>query len=82
MSDPFLLDEPMDALLSVSDVSSSTAYDRLHISDETGPLTLSSGDLVQFRLSRLPSDSGDTLNVNARVHGIEIFYNTTAATDN
>jgi hypothetical protein len=39
------------------------------------------GDLVQFQVNRTVADAGDTMAVDARLHGITIFYTTNAATD-
>jgi hypothetical protein len=36
---------------------------------------------VQFRISRVPADSLDTMTVVARLHGIQLYYNTNVGTD-
>jgi hypothetical protein len=39
------------------------------------------GDVVQFRVSRVTGNGSDTLDVDARLHGIVVFLTTNAATD-
>lgn len=39
------------------------------------------GDLVMFQVQRNPSDGSDTMAVDARLHGIVLFYTTDTATD-
>jgi len=39
------------------------------------------GDLIMFRISRNPADSGDNLAIDARLHGVQLFYTTNVATD-
>lgn len=67
-----------------TDVGGTT--DRLYHSDESTAVTIagtpSSGDLVVFEVSRVVADAGDTLAVNARLHGIVLFYTTEVNTDN
>ncbi len=57
--------------------------DKLYVSAESdGALNLSGasdGDLIIFKVQREPS--ADNLAIDARLHGIQIFYNTTAPTD-
>jgi hypothetical protein len=43
--------------------------------------TPAEGDLVVFRLIRNPADVLDTLAVDARIHGVALFYTTNANTD-
>lgn len=39
------------------------------------------GDMVFFRVSRVPSDGSDTMAIDARLHGIELLITTNAGTD-
>ena len=39
------------------------------------------GDTVFFRLARVPTDASDTMAVDARLHGIRLYYTTAAETD-
>lgn len=43
--------------------------------------TPAAGDTVQFRIHRNPSDGSDTLAVDARLHGVVIFYTVDANHD-
>lgn len=38
-------------------------------------------DHVQFRLGRVVADAGDTMAVDARIHGVHIYFSTNANTD-
>lgn len=42
---------------------------------------LAAGDVVHFRLYRQPADEDDTLAVDARVHGVYIYYTTDVGVD-
>lgn len=57
----------------------------LHRGPESSALTLdgspAANDLVLFRVSRLATDGGDTLNADAGLLGIELFLTTDAAVD-
>ena len=44
-----------------------------------GPPT--TGDTVQFQISRNVADAADTMAIDARLHGVRLFYTTNAATD-
>lgn len=43
--------------------------------------TPAAGDLVMFQIARNPSDGSDTMAIDARLHGVTIFYTVNAATD-
>lgn len=51
----------------------------IYISPESGPITVggtpSAGDLVMFRLSRVPANGSDNLAVDARLHAVRLFIN-------
>jgi len=57
----------------------------LYISGETAAVTIAGtpakGDTVFFRVSRKAADGSDTLAIDARLHGIDIFVTTDADTD-
>ena len=55
----------------------------LFLSDISGAVSLGAdeGDLVWFRLYRDPANASDTLDADCRIHGVQIFYNTTAGSD-
>lgn len=56
-----------------------------YIGPETSAITVggspTAGDVVQFRLQRIPADGADTLAVDARLHGVKLYYTIDAATD-
>ena len=43
--------------------------------------TPAAGDSVQFQINRTVADGSDTMAVDARLHGIRLFFTTSAATD-
>lgn len=43
--------------------------------------TPAAGDTVQFQIKRNVSDGSDTMAIDARLHGIRLFFTTNAATD-
>lgn len=43
--------------------------------------TPAAGDLVMFQIARNPSDGSDTMAIDARLHGVTIFFTVNAATD-
>ena len=59
--------------------------DSLYISPESSAITVAgtpaAGDMVFFRIARVATDGADTLAVDARLHGITLFINTSALTD-
>ncbi len=61
------------------------ATDRLYDSGETTAVALggapSEGDLAVFQVYRVPDHASDTLAVDARLHGVALFYATNANTD-
>ena len=56
----------------------------LYVSDATSAITIGGtpavGDMVAFRVYRDPANAGDTMAIDARLHGVAIFY-TTNTTD-
>jgi hypothetical protein len=59
--------------------------DVCYISDETSAITIAGtpaeGDFVTFQVYRDHDATGDTLAVDARLHGVLVVYDTNAATD-
>ena len=43
--------------------------------------TASSGDVIYFRISRFATDGSDTMTIDARLHGVMVFYTTDAPND-
>ena len=56
----------------------------LFVTAETTPVTITNnpaeGDLVVFRIFRDVSDAGDDLDIDARLIGVQIFFNTDQVT--
>ena len=60
--------------------------DDIFITDESGAFSFvtpaaAAEDYIIFRVARLVADAGDTMAVDARLHGIMLFYTTNANTD-
>lgn len=57
----------------------------IYIGPESSAITIAgspaTGDTVQFRVQRNPSDGSDTMAIDARLHGIKLLITTNAATD-
>lgn len=76
-------------LISFGTAQSSTdtggTTDDLYKGPESSAITIagtpSAGDTVYFRLNRLPTDAADTLAIDARLHGIRLYFTTAAETD-
>lgn len=52
----------------------------LYVSSATGAMTIAgtpaAGDMCAFRVYRLPTDGSDTMGIDARLHGVALFYTT------
>lgn len=59
--------------------------ERLRVTDLSSTIypqeTPAFGDLLVVEVYRDPSDAGDTLTGDARLHGVSLYFNTNAATD-
>lgn len=57
----------------------------IYISPESSAITIAgtpaAGDSVQFQIARNVSDGSDTMAIDARLHGIQLFFTTNAVTD-
>lgn len=57
----------------------------IYIGPESSAITIAgtpaAGDTVQFQVQRNPADASDTMAIDARLHGVRIFYTTNASTD-
>lgn len=69
----------------VSAVDTGGTTDDLFVSPTTAAMTVAgtpaANDLVMFQIYRDVSDAGDTLGVDARLHGVQLFYTVNASTD-
>jgi hypothetical protein len=72
------LDQAYSTATGVNDAHTATAL-QLQISPATTGIAVTgapaAGDYIQFRVNRLPSDSGDTLAVDASLIGVMIAFN-------
>lgn len=59
--------------------------DKQYISGATPAITIAgtpaTGEVVYFRVKRNPADASDTMAVNARLHGVLVFYTITSLDD-
>jgi hypothetical protein len=69
----------------VTSVDTGGTTNNIYLASESGAITIAGtptlGDTVQFQLNRTVADAGDTMAINARLHGIRLFFTTNAATD-
>lgn len=81
-------DDAMDAAfgtaVSVADTGGTT--NDLYITSETAAITIAGTpaelDAVIFQVTRLPADASDTMTVDARLHGVRLYYTANAGNDN
>lgn len=80
-------DDPLDVAFGTAQTSTDTGgtTDDCYVGPESSAITIAgtpaAGDTVQFQINRTVSDGSDTMAVDARLHGIRLFYTTNAATD-
>jgi hypothetical protein len=80
-------DDTFDVAFGTAQTSTDTGgtTDDLYAGPESSAITIAgtpaTGDLVQFRVHRDPANGSDTMAVDARLHGIKLFFTTSAATD-
>jgi hypothetical protein len=76
-------DASFGTAVTVTDTGGTT--NTIYISPESSPITVAGtpqpGDYVFFRLRRNPADGSDNLAVDARVHELTLYINTSLATD-
>jgi len=69
----------------VTSVDTGGTTDDIYVGPESAAITiagtLAAGCTVQFQINRTVADAGDTLAVDARLHGIRLFYTVNAADD-
>lgn len=57
----------------------------IYIGPESSAITVAgtpaAGDTVQFQIARAPANGSDTMAIDARLHGIRVFFTTSASTD-
>jgi hypothetical protein len=80
-------DDPADVAFGTAQTSTDTGgtANDIYIGPESSAITIAgtpaAGDTVQFQINRTVSDGGDTMAVDARLHGIRLFFTTNASTD-
>lgn len=83
VSDDDAIDVAYGSAQQIADTGGTTSD--LYRSGETPAITIAGSpaaeDLVLFRVSRVPTDGGDTLAVDARLHAIILYISTNAGTD-
>jgi hypothetical protein len=69
----------------VGSVDTGGTTNDIYISPTTSAITIdgspAANDYVMFQIYRDVSDGGDTMSIDARLHGVQIYYTTNAATD-
>ena len=79
--------DAQDAAFGTEQTSTDTGgtTDDLYIGPESAAITIAGTvaelDVVLFQVKRVPADAGDTMAIDARLHGVKLFYTTDAATD-
>lgn len=83
LSDSNALDTAFGTAVGTTDTGGTT--DAIYMTLESGAVTIGNtaaeGDFVYFQIYRKHDDAGDTMAVDARLHGIRLFITTNAATD-
>ncbi len=80
-------DDPGDVAFGTVQISTDTGgtTNDIYIGPKSSAITIAGspavGDTVQFQINRTVSDVGDTMAIDARLHGVRLFYTTNAATD-
>ena len=80
-------DDPGDVAFGTAQSSTDTGgtTNDIYIGPESSAITVAgtpaAGDTVQFQLARAPDNGSDTMAIDARLHGIRLFYTTNASTD-
>jgi hypothetical protein len=81
-------DDAMDTAFGTSVTSTDTGgtTNKKYRSPETGAITASNSpaanDVIVYQVHRDPANGSDTMAVDARLHGVLLFYTTNANTDN
>ena len=80
-------DDALDVAFGTAQTSTDTGgtTNDLYIGPESAAITVggtpAEGDVVLFQIKRNPSDGSDTLAVDARLHGVKLYYTLNAGTD-
>ena len=83
LSDDDAQDTAFGTAIVVTDTGGTT--NDLYRTSESSAVTISNtpaeNDVVTFQIARVPADGGDTMAIDARLHGVLLFYTTNAVTD-
>lgn len=83
LSDDDAADTAFGTAITVTDTGGTT--NDVYITATTSAVTIAGSpaarDWVVFQVARQVADAGDTLAIDARLHGVQLFYSTDAATD-
>lgn len=83
LSDDDAQDTAFGTAIVVTDTGGTT--NDLYRTAESAAVTIGNtpveGDVVVFQVARVPADAADTMAIDARLHGIALFYTTNANTD-
>lgn len=82
-SDDDALDTAFGTAIVVTDTGGTT--NDAYLTAESAAVTIGSspaeGDWLVFQVARVPADGGDTMAIDARLHGVMLLYTTNANTD-
>ncbi len=79
--------DDIDAAFGTAQTSTKTAgtLGKYYLGPESSAITIggtpAAGDVVVFQINRTVADGSDTLAQDARLHGVRVFFTTSAATD-
>jgi hypothetical protein len=83
ISDADALEAAFGTAVNVADTGGTT--DTLYISPESSAVTIAGTpaelDQIVLQIARTPTDGADTMAIDARLHGVRVYYTTNAATD-
>lgn len=83
LSDDDAMDTAFGTAQQVADTGGTT--NDKYTTSESSAITIgntpAAGDTVHFQVKRVPADGSDTMAIDARLHGIRLFFTTNAATD-
>ena len=69
----------------VTSVDTGGTTNNIYLGPESAAITIAgtpaAGDTVLFQINRTVADAGDTMAIDARLHGVRLFFTTNAATD-
>jgi hypothetical protein len=80
-------DDPGDVAFGTGQTSIDTGgtTDDIYVGPESSAITIAGSpaqdDFVMFKISRLPANGSDTMAVDARLHAIKLFINTSEGND-